>query len=295
METIDLGNVAIVSKGTHDKTLTYEKLNEVQEESTRNWYRAKKNVPEQIELNSEEYWELVRDNTNVGGDENVQSDWNQTDDTADDYIKNKPDISNKFDYVSSEKPTINLNPTKDNAVALDTTTGEIFICIDNTVDENIWIGQLGTKVMAYVTPTNGGYASGDRRSSINISFVDISIHLGNIEELIDASTSNHLLFNKQDAEGKQIVFDFGENVLVGGHTISSGVTGESQGNWVIEVYHKGEWVEVHPEYELKLADDITFATPKYGTKLRYRGVSGQINESDNNDSRWGEIIFKDVE
>ena len=29
------------------------------------------------------------------GDANVQSDWNQTDSTADDYIKNKPDIYTK--------------------------------------------------------------------------------------------------------------------------------------------------------------------------------------------------------
>lgn len=35
------------------------------------------------------------DSSGSGGDINVQSDWNQTDSTADDYIKNKPDIYTK--------------------------------------------------------------------------------------------------------------------------------------------------------------------------------------------------------
>ena len=229
------------------------------------------------------------------GDKNVQSDWNEDDETADSYIKNKPDVENKFDYVSNDNPTVSLNPSKANATALNTTSGEIFTCVSNAKNENIWIGQLGTKVTVYVSPTEAGYASGDRRASIDVSTQNISTHIGNITELLDGSSDNHLLLKKQDAIDRQIIFDFGENVLIGGHTILSGVDAESQGNWVIEAYHKGVWVEVHPEYELKLADDIVFSNPQYGTKLRYRGVSGQINASDNNDSRWGEIIFKDVE
>jgi len=87
---IDLGNVAIVSKGIHSLDEAYEPLNEVQDEFTQNWYRAKKSVPAQIALDNEEYWELVRDNTNVGGEDNVQSDWDESDTTSDSFIKNKP-------------------------------------------------------------------------------------------------------------------------------------------------------------------------------------------------------------
>ena len=103
MSTIDLGNVAIVSKGLHILANTYEPLNEVQEDITKNWYRAKKAVPAQTELSDTEFWELVRDNTNVGGEDNVQSDWSQADTTKDDFIKNKPTFTSSVFILSGMK------------------------------------------------------------------------------------------------------------------------------------------------------------------------------------------------
>jgi len=60
MPLIDVGNVAIVSKGLHILSNAYEPLNEVQENSTKNWFRAKKSVPTQTLLTNTEFWELVR-------------------------------------------------------------------------------------------------------------------------------------------------------------------------------------------------------------------------------------------
>ena len=94
MTEIDLGNVAIVSKGIHNIGNTYEPLNEVQDEN-KNWFRAKKSVPAQTPLSDVDFWELVRDNTNVGGDKNVQSDWKEANPSSDGFIKNKPNVGDK--------------------------------------------------------------------------------------------------------------------------------------------------------------------------------------------------------
>lgn len=51
-----------------------------------------------------------------------------------------------FDYVESFPPSVDTNPAKANPLWLDTATGEVFVCVDNTVDANVWAGQYGNKV-----------------------------------------------------------------------------------------------------------------------------------------------------
>lgn len=56
-------------------------------------------------------------------------------------------IPNKqFDYVNTTDPAITTNPEHTGASWLNMTTGELFFCLDNTVDDNAWRGALGTQV-----------------------------------------------------------------------------------------------------------------------------------------------------
>ena len=52
--------------------------------------------------------------------------------------------SRKIDYISDENPTIDINPSIENATWWNKSTGELFICIDNTPDKNKWKGSNGT-------------------------------------------------------------------------------------------------------------------------------------------------------
>jgi hypothetical protein len=52
------------------------------------------------------------------------------------YIK----LKKPFYYTSVENPTTNVNPPDKGVLWLNLKTGEIFVCIDNTENKNIWIG-----------------------------------------------------------------------------------------------------------------------------------------------------------
>lgn len=55
--------------------------------------------------------------------------------------KSITDIANNlkgFDYVNQIPPTITTNPLKQNAVYLDGKNGDIWVCLDNTPNNNIW-------------------------------------------------------------------------------------------------------------------------------------------------------------
>lgn len=63
-------------------------------------------------------------------------------------ISDELESKTTFDYVESFPPSVDTNPAKDNPLWLDTSTGEIFVCVDNTTGANVWAGQYGT-VIAY--------------------------------------------------------------------------------------------------------------------------------------------------
>jgi len=52
-------------------------------------------------------------------------------------------------YITNN-PTIDTNPTNKDVIYVNTTTGQAFICTDSTVDNNVWEGQLGTKIHSQV-------------------------------------------------------------------------------------------------------------------------------------------------
>ena len=51
-----------------------------------------------------------------------------------------------FDYVQEANPTIDVDPGEVGVSWLNTTTGEIFVCISSVIGENVWKGQMGTTV-----------------------------------------------------------------------------------------------------------------------------------------------------
>jgi hypothetical protein len=70
------------------------------------------------------------------------------------YIGNQPGLeivqsfSDKWDYMQTANPTVAVNPPHLYATWLNGTSGEEFVCIDNTSGANIWKGQMGTTVPA---------------------------------------------------------------------------------------------------------------------------------------------------
>ena len=57
--------------------------------------------------------------------------------------------AHKFDYVFQGNPPHLINPPQQGMNALNVLTGELFFCVDNTKDKNVWKGQLGT-ISGYV-------------------------------------------------------------------------------------------------------------------------------------------------
>ena len=50
------------------------------------------------------------------------------------------------EYFQPSDPLININPTRINVLWVNTDSGEIFTCTDNTPDNNQWIGNSGTVI-----------------------------------------------------------------------------------------------------------------------------------------------------
>lgn len=69
------------------------------------------------------------------------------------YVGNQPSIDivttdrSVWNYISPSNPTTTINHAVPYARFLNTTTGEEFVCIDNTINANIWKGQMGTTVV----------------------------------------------------------------------------------------------------------------------------------------------------
>ena len=48
--------------------------------------------------------------------------------------------------ISENAPTITTNPPYFPFIWTNVVTGELFVCVDNTKDTNVWVGQKGTNV-----------------------------------------------------------------------------------------------------------------------------------------------------
>jgi hypothetical protein len=89
---------------------------------------------------------------------------------------------NDFDYSQAGDPAVDTDPTSVGASWKNNTSGEIFICIDNTAGSNVWVGTAGNTIET-ISPrqgTNFGYyAGGTTTVGTNV-----------IERFAFASTSN---------------------------------------------------------------------------------------------------------
>lgn len=85
-------------------------------------------------------------------------------------LANKDYVDNKsFDYKEDSKPAINTNPPMVNATWFDTKENEIYVCIDNTANNNKWVGNKSGYVGgSYVTanPGEAGFGCGVAPSEI---------------------------------------------------------------------------------------------------------------------------------
>lgn len=54
--------------------------------------------------------------------------------------------TSRFDYEAASNPLVTTNPPCVPVTWFNSMQGELFICIDNTPDSNVWVGQSGTEV-----------------------------------------------------------------------------------------------------------------------------------------------------
>ena len=113
--------------------------------------------------------------------------------------------------VSSVIPTKDTNPEDVGAEWHNTTTGEILICNDNTVDANSWIGQIDTQV--------GTPFMGDRAVWAG----------GNLTGGGSPTVTNRIQYNTIDSTGNAT--DFGDMAGVDppGYPTANGARGHSTG------------------------------------------------------------------
>lgn len=60
-------------------------------------------------------------------------------------------LKNRYDYISTENPAIDINPPSIPATWLNINTGEVFTCTDNTDGDNIWVGNWGHVIRSSVS------------------------------------------------------------------------------------------------------------------------------------------------
>lgn len=53
-----------------------------------------------------------------------------------------------YGHIEASDPTVSVNDESLYERWLNLTTGEVFVCIDNTVDDNHWVGNQGTEVLS---------------------------------------------------------------------------------------------------------------------------------------------------
>jgi hypothetical protein len=59
-------------------------------------------------------------------------------------------VEHRFDYEASSNPLVTTNPPQVGDSWVNTTTGEIFVCIDATSDDNVWKGTQGSTIRGFV-------------------------------------------------------------------------------------------------------------------------------------------------
>jgi len=109
-------------------------------------------------VNTRKFLQSERDKLNgieAGAEVNVQSDWNQTDNTADDFIKNKPDVETTTVTADLSASVINLNTSdlvsglsqNGRRVLIDNGTSDVTVTVDTNITDTSYEradGAIGT-------------------------------------------------------------------------------------------------------------------------------------------------------
>ena len=168
MAEINLGRVQPIDRGVYSPTYLYKQLDFVSDSSLLSYYACIQNVPSVgTPLSDELYFRKIASNPFIDdADTAVNKVWS-SDKVSEAIPKIDDEVTSAvtlwssekisealgdgaaFNYVEAIDPAINTDPEKANATWLNNTTGEIFACINNTVGENVWVGQKGT-VVAYL-------------------------------------------------------------------------------------------------------------------------------------------------
>ncbi len=133
------------------------------------------------------------------------------------YIGNIPEqniihtTADRYDYVYASNPTIDVNTSVTYATWLNSITGELFVCTDNTTDFNVWMGQFGTIIRDYHFPTASIYSSTAMSSFTyldNITFdgsnmivLDYDLHRVNFHSGLTNTISTYFFMNHQNTKG----------------------------------------------------------------------------------------------
>ena len=143
-----------------------------------------------------------------GAEVNVQSDWNQTDTTADDYIKNKPDIpamqlqSDWNQTDTTAKDYIKNKPTLGTAAAKDST---------NSVTENstdlVESGAVKTAIDSAISRVYK--PAGNKTCAQLTSALLVKANLGNVYNMTDNGTTT-----SDFVEGAGKTIELGDNVAI---------------------------------------------------------------------------------
>lgn len=216
------------------------------------------------------------DSIESGAEVNVQSDWNQTDDSEDDYIKNKPSVYTKTEIdqmlagnvkreIVSELPQTGVDGTIYMVPSATATTGDVY-------DEYMWlstqgqvsahfekIGTTKADLANYYTKTEVDTALGNKQASITITN-DTTDPADNDTVIMQASgTTNTTSFLRRTMSK---IWDY----------IKSKADG---------VYWSHKWLNVNVYGSPKVFYDIHTTDMLYAAHLRYTVTWKTYDESTN--------------
>lgn len=97
---------------------------------------------------------------------------------------------NGIDYLSTNNPATNTNPSKTNAIWVNSSTGIVFVCIDNTTNNNVWYGYSAwVPYIGYrFYGINKGFVAGGANSlGTTVQTIDIYSLISNVSSLSPGS------------------------------------------------------------------------------------------------------------
>lgn len=162
-------------------------------------------------------------NITVGGDSNVQSDWNQADSTADDYIKNKPTIPSKTSDLNNDSGFLSGSGILDMFYPV----GSYYETSDVTFDPNVsWGGTWELEIAGQVhVSAHPALTIGEGTYHINGALTNASDGGESTHKLKSLESGQRSLSITGGAHSHTITSYFSESVSYGSGSASRPYTG----------------------------------------------------------------------